>query len=263
MSFVTFIIPSIGRATLPKTLESLHAQTDAAWEAIIVYDNIEPTVPSTKRIRTFRTPHRLGIPPNGAGAVRNHGIQHVTTPWVAFVDDDDVLDTTYVAALRHNVSRHPRLPAMIFRMVTQDGRVLPPAEHNMFQPCAVGISFCVRMDFWRAHQLTFHPSSMEDYTLLLRIHSLSDMLLASQITYFVRNHAHTWKRSSYPEHVIPAKLPLPPGSWSMSCAPGARVLPGGRLVARLRRMNGSYANVDQVVVPGRGYGNADGRLVEE
>ena len=56
---------------------------------------------------------------------------------------------------------------------------------------------------------------------------------------------------------------FPPGSWSMSCAPGARVLPGGRLVARLRRMNGSYADVDQVVVPGRAYGNADGRLVEE
>ena len=56
---------------------------------------------------------------------------------------------------------------------------------------------------------------------------------------------------------------LPPGSWSASCQPGARVLPGGRLRARLRRLNGSYADIEQAVVPGRAYGNADGRLVEE
>ena len=77
----------------------------------------------------------------------------------------------------------------------------------------------------------------------------------NEIYYRYRKTAETGHWSS--------QLPLPPGSWSMSCAPGARVLPGGRLVARLRRMNGSYANVDQMIVPGRGYGNADGRLVEE
>ncbi len=58
-------------------------------------------------------------------------------------------------------------------------------------------------------------------------------------------------------------LPLPPGTWSQSCAPGARMLPGGRLWARLRRMDGAYAPVNQAVEPGQAYGNADGRLVEE
>ena len=49
----------------------------------------------------------------------------------------------------------------------------------------------------------------------------------------------------------------------MSCAPGSRMLPGGRLRARLRRMNGSYQTIDAIVAPGHAYGNHDGNLVDE
>jgi glycosyltransferase involved in cell wall biosynthesis len=203
---VTFLIPTVGRETLQRTLASLHAQTDDDWVAIVVYDNIVPDRAATARIRTLRTPAKLGVGRNGAGAVRNVGMAHVTTPWVAFVDDDDTLSPTYVAALRQNISRHPQLPAMIFRMVHHGGNVLPPAEHSMFQPCAVGISFAVHMDLWRAHQLAFVPSAMEDYALLCSIHALTDMLLAPQVTYFVRNQ-RARQDVTYPERVIARSLP--------------------------------------------------------
>ena len=49
----------------------------------------------------------------------------------------------------------------------------------------------------------------------------------------------------------------------MSCAPGARMLPGGRLQASLRKINGSYTEIEQIVVPGHAYGNHNGTLVEE
>ena len=49
----------------------------------------------------------------------------------------------------------------------------------------------------------------------------------------------------------------------MSCAPGPRMLPGGRLQARLRRLNGSYQTLDAIVAPGHAYGNHDGNLVDE
>lgn len=202
---VTFLIPSVGRTTLQQTLDSLHAQTDDGWEALVVYDNIEPDRACTDRIRTLRTPDKLGVGRNGAGEVRNLGMEHVTTPWVAFVDDDDTLSPTYVADLRQNIGRHPQLPVVIFRMVHY-GSVLPLAEHSMFQYGAVGISFAVRMDLWRTHRLAFVPSETEDYTLLCSIHALTDMLLAPQVTYFVHDERPD-KEVAYPEHVIARSPP--------------------------------------------------------
>jgi hypothetical protein len=96
---------------------------------------------------------------------------------------------------------------MLFRMAGHGG-VLPPAEHTMFHPCAVGISFAVRMELWREHELAFCPSPMEDYALLLRIHAVADLLLAAQVVYFVRDRRPA--PGAYPEHLIarsPASAP--------------------------------------------------------
>lgn len=202
MALVTFVIPSIGRATLRRTLASLEAQTDSSWQAIVLFDNIKPSIHATKHVRVVSSPYKLGVGKNGAGRVRNVAMRYVTTPWAAFIDDDDTLSHTYVADLRSNASRHPSLPAMIFRMCNHDGRILPPADHTMFRCCAVGISFAVRTDLWRNKRLEFSPSSVEDYDLLLRIHTMTDILLAPQVVYYVRNRRPV-KTVIFPEHVIP------------------------------------------------------------
>lgn len=202
MALVTFVIPTIGRATLPRTLASLEAQTDRSWQAVVLFDNVKPTIHTTHPcVRVISSPYKLGVGVNGAGRVRNAAMRYVTTPWAAFVDDDDTLSHTYVADLRSNASRHPLLPAMIFRMCNHDGRILPPAAHPMFRCCEVGISFAVRTDLWRNKRLEFRPSSLEDYDLLLRIHTMTDILLAPQVVYYVRNRRPN-KTIRFPEHVI-------------------------------------------------------------
>ena len=41
---VTFIIPTIGRDTLTRTIESLEKQTNENWKAIIIFDGCSPTI---------------------------------------------------------------------------------------------------------------------------------------------------------------------------------------------------------------------------
>ena len=38
---ITFIIPSIARLTLLRTVESLKNQTDPNWRSIIIYDGVD------------------------------------------------------------------------------------------------------------------------------------------------------------------------------------------------------------------------------
>ena len=40
---ITFIIPSVNRDTLKRSIDSLYRQTNKNWLAIIIYDGVEPT----------------------------------------------------------------------------------------------------------------------------------------------------------------------------------------------------------------------------
>jgi hypothetical protein len=52
---VTFIIPTLGRTTLARTIISLQNQQNSNWEAIVVFDGIAPTkMPVDHRIKTIQ-----------------------------------------------------------------------------------------------------------------------------------------------------------------------------------------------------------------
>jgi len=89
-ALVTFIIPTIGRPTLTKTLDSILNNTDPNWNAIVMFDGIQPTIGSNDpRIRIYYMEKKGRL--NHAGIVRNTAIQFATTPWIGFVDDDDAI----------------------------------------------------------------------------------------------------------------------------------------------------------------------------
>ena len=182
---ITFIIPSIGRNTLPKTIESLQAMHDTNWKAIIVFDGIDPTVSYTDpRIQVIRI-EKTGEGPNHAGRVRNAGIKIATTPWIGLVDDDDTLEPTYVTYMKSHLMEHSP-DVIIFRMMYDNGGILPPPGATSFEIGKVGISFCFKTEL--CTESCFVPSGVEDFILLNTFRNQSKRIFISpHVTYHVRS----------------------------------------------------------------------------
>ena len=51
---ITFIIPSLNRPTISKSVESLLNQTNPNWKCIIVYDGVDGTSFEDNRITTIK-----------------------------------------------------------------------------------------------------------------------------------------------------------------------------------------------------------------
>lgn len=187
---ITFIIPTVGRLTLIKTIQSLYRQTNNNWKCIIVCDGIElhneiqNVINNDNRISVI-TIKKTGIR-NNAGYVRNEGIKLVTTGWVGFVDDDDELSPLYVDTFIESRGDNIGIKCIIFRMMYNDGGIFPENNSNNFVKERVGISFCYNMSLV-TEGIIFQSNSIEDFILLNSIREGGHkMLLSNKICYFVR-----------------------------------------------------------------------------
>lgn len=190
----TFIIPSKGRPTLANTLISLYSQTAPNWNAIVCFDAVEPTIQSNAKVTAIHSKQKLGIGVNGAGAVRNYAIeqaskQHLLGDWIAFVDDDDILEPVYLYDLENytNVYEPQNDPDIIvFGMKYTDGTFLPPRDEKDINKLEnkIGISFaCKRYVF---NKIQFEPSSGEDFNFLKRAQDLGlKIIISDWINYLV------------------------------------------------------------------------------
>jgi len=141
----TFIIPSIGRPTLSRSITSLYTQTNPNWKSIIIYDGINPTEDfQSEKVKTIHT-KKLGIiteasnSHNQAGLVRNVGLKHVDTTWTSFLDDDDTITPNYVDLL---LSKYSQFDLVIFRMYCAKIKlIIPQPNDNQIRFGNVGISF--------------------------------------------------------------------------------------------------------------------------
>ena len=87
---VTVVLPTKDRPVLlTQTLASVRSQEGVTAQVIVVDDG--SSVPFTDdgtsglHVRVLRHDRPMGV-----SAARNHGLAEVTTPWVAFLDDDDL-----------------------------------------------------------------------------------------------------------------------------------------------------------------------------
>jgi glycosyltransferase involved in cell wall biosynthesis len=137
---ITFIVPTIGRETLSRTIQSILKQTSENWNCIIVYDGIEPQEFEDDRISTIKTEKIGGFTQlhGTAGLVRNEGIKLVTTQWIGFVDDDDTIHPQYVETLENNYQEYD---LVIWRMKYKNGLVIPRLTDPNIYYGNVGISF--------------------------------------------------------------------------------------------------------------------------
>lgn len=184
-ALITFIIPSLNRLTIIRSIDSLLKQTNPNWKAIIIYDGVDGTEFDDQRIKIIKLP-KTGLvgPRNGqSGLVRNEGIKIVDTEWIGFLDDDDTIDPEYVDTL---FNKYQDKDFVVWRMKYGNGLVLPPINETKLIFSRVGISFCYKKSLG---EILFDSNrDGEDFDLLMKLKNLTNnWVITPEIYYNVRH----------------------------------------------------------------------------
>ena len=195
MTKIAVIIPSIGRPTLKRALESLLNQSDSDWTAYVGFDACTPPEPfSDNRINYSYLIKKTGGGHNHGGMVRNHLINLTQADWVCFLDDDDSFRPEYINSLRSEISANPSADCIVFRMSynlkDRESDLLPTLQNiknHSAGICQVGISFAVKKSFLTDNGVFFINDGCEDFRLLEKIKKHGgNVFLSSLIMYNVR-----------------------------------------------------------------------------
>ena len=184
-ALTSIIIPARNAEhSLAQTLESVLAQTDAEWEAIIIDDHstdstAEIAAKFASRDARFRTVTGRG---QGVSSARNIGLFLSRGDWLLFLDSDDLIAPTFLASLREAVDREPEAAGAYcaFRRITPTGEFTPHswncdverAPFSVFARSPGLAIHCVLIDRRLVAQLDgFDPSlrTCEDWDLWQRI----------------------------------------------------------------------------------------------
>jgi hypothetical protein len=197
-AFITFIIPTVNRVTLFRTLTSILHQTNQRWKAIILFDGCAPTDESLLSLLQDTRFLYISIKKHGvlssnqhgkAGQIRNIGMSMVTTPWIGFVDDDDVILSNYIEKLIEESSSLSNAELISFRMIDVDHLVPPPLCQSIL-PNQIGISFAIKSSLLK-EGFIFSQSEMEDYHFVKEVHRAKKIIiLSSHVTYLTRDSIH-------------------------------------------------------------------------
>jgi hypothetical protein len=203
---IDFIIPSIARPTLNRTLKSIQEQQfmfakDKNWNVFVGFDGISATnieynnLIQDDKFNFIFFEEKLGkvgeYGIGNAGIVRNEIIKKVNSPnkWIAFVDDDDTLTPYYIDSLSVELENSdPPFDVCVFRMRYDPGgeRILPPIMNDELEEDKVGISFCVKKDFIKKHNIKFVNDIREDFKFLMDLKNAGAVIKVSKyVTYNV------------------------------------------------------------------------------
>jgi glycosyltransferase involved in cell wall biosynthesis len=189
---LTFIIPTIGRNTLRRSINSILNQTIENWKLIIIFDGIKSNLNNIKdnkiikddRILILESELKLGKGVNSAGDVRNYGMKFVKTEWIAFLDDDDCISDDYIEVFYKEYNKY-KMDLFIYRMKLEN-RIIPKINSDNFYLCDVGISFIMKTKIFE-NGLKFIPDGAEDYIFLNNVRNQNYKIVISKyVKYFVK-----------------------------------------------------------------------------
>lgn len=151
MTQLTIVIPTMHRPTLSKAIASVVYQHERA-EMIVVSD----------------------LHHSGAGPTRNRGIQAVRTPWVGFLDDDDVLLPDYVPVMQQHMDDADLIVSRIVKNLDYSLPLIPEAhitDASQLKRGMVGISYCVRTELAKSNPFVneFAYGEGEDWEFINRL----------------------------------------------------------------------------------------------
>lgn len=82
---------------------------------------------------------------NDFAAQRNFALQHVTTPWVLYLDADEFLDTELIAAIEEALTKNEEKQYSMLRRIHAFGFKY---KHGIFKPDEVIRMFCTDKMHW-------------------------------------------------------------------------------------------------------------------
>lgn len=151
--FFSVIVCTYQRAALlPRALDSLLAQTETDWEAVVVDDGstddsvsvVQKYALADARIRLITQEHR------GLSASRNHAIDQAKGLFVTFLDSDDTYEPDHLAMRRQILIEYPMIDLLhggcrVIGQSTVADRT-DPAKLIDIADCVVGGTFVFRRD---------------------------------------------------------------------------------------------------------------------
>ena len=188
--FITFIIPTIDRVTLYRTIYSLLNLKNKNWKAIIIFDGIKSNFKTNDNRISIIEIEKKGVlsENNTAGLVRNIGFEHVSekSEWVGFLDDDDCISDDYIDNLKLEIELNNNIDVCIFRMIDSHNTILPPKYNIGINKCNVGISFALRRNI--INKVCFKNNKYEDYYFLKELEfKRYKIVISPYISYFIRS----------------------------------------------------------------------------
>jgi glycosyltransferase involved in cell wall biosynthesis len=182
---ITFIIPSLARDTLSRTIQSLLNQTNKNWKCIIIYDGVDGPSFEDDRIKILKISktgnfkNKLGE----SGLVRNIGIKECNTEWIGFLDDDDTIHQDYVKTL---LEKYHSYDFIVWRMQNTNGLVIPRWNRNELVLNNVGISLSYKNKF----QNLFFDKNVagEDFFFVEKLkNKTNNFIITDEVFYFIRH----------------------------------------------------------------------------
>ncbi|MDQ1128156.1 glycosyltransferase family 2 protein [Microbacterium sp. SORGH_AS_0888] len=192
---VTIVVPGHDVAPYaPDALASLRAQTFPAWTAVLVDDGssdgtselFAAAAAADPRFRVVRHPARRGL-----GSARNTGVSLVDTPFLGFLDADDVLlpDALTRLTATLDASGSDFVAGAYVRLAADDAGAYSPGpvqpwvqaatdparlsvtidEHPEASGNVVAWSKLVRTDFWRRARLRFPEGRLYEDQVLAQL----------------------------------------------------------------------------------------------
>lgn len=169
----SIIIPTYNRAAfLPKTIESVLAQTYTDWELIVVDDG---STDNTKDVVTQYSDSRIRYiyQDNAERCVaRNNGIAHASGEYVCFLDSDDIYTEGYLSKLSEIIDANCSCPLFIVSSMiveNSEGERLsrpPKLENNhydyFFRNSIPPSLVCVSAEILRKHKFDVRIIVSED-----------------------------------------------------------------------------------------------------
>jgi glycosyltransferase involved in cell wall biosynthesis len=191
----SFVIPTLFRTTLQRTLDSLRQQTVRSWEALLVPDprielrDMGRLIPDDSRIKLLHAPQDAS---GSAGLLRNVALKQVCGHWVCFVDDDDHLGERYIEHLAEH-AHDPRVDVVVFRMKDPNLGILPNPQAPRLEVGHVGVSYAVRRRWLKDKGFRFVRESVaqrfhEDWVLLSALKKAdAKILISPHVDYYVKD----------------------------------------------------------------------------